>query len=1136
MKKGNKPKSSSKGKTKRKMAQRSPQNTESIKKFFNNGQDEGNSGHKKSDTKWGDITKNTIVATQAHSKEEVVSNSKEVKEVNEMAEGYNNKKDTQSKHGHGTRTAGAGKDNTLEGITEEINEGNESTHDSNKEPELHEAKEDEETKAKIVKEMRQNEVTEDDVGSVVSKSSSDGKDVEDDLPTPLEIEDDTSMEVYEENIHTEKEDDNSNDSVEGGEEDDPIVTVRIVDRTTRKMKVERQMRYSEAMKLKKEKKARSKNKCKETLDEDQKNAKHTPLNEEDSTYYTNTPINEALNNNQMQEHPQRKETIVGTTEAGNVTHTDSHTQSIDEVQLDDNDSQESEAVEEEEDDENTVDSGTTTQYNRRNMNNVVLPPFVRYQMMILLDQDTNNSNLTDEEGELKSPVQRLKEVLQSLVVQAKIHDADAKIISWSTSNNFTYLPETFPDDLATIAKYFKGVTAKVKADKRIYLRFGIHTHHNARLLEEHLSNWASLYAYTFRKCIIQAESEALIGWLVYSTQFTDTEVLRKDLMEATNWEWGFKLGSVTSDDKEEKWNKRIKALGVYVPDSVQEFALAEIGNYLESNENSLAGLPTMKDKFMFVQTEKVMSTDTESHSYFKEMVERHQTHVEALAVQLTTSIKVDIDRPYMTRSGYKLTLRDMILQIKVQDRKNKLFGMNLFHSIDFHCDSSKLWLGTTTGPGGSCHVLTFYKATRSEAIKMIRGIGMYVRRMNGTEVATKMFTINHFRATVGWSYSSTSGTFRTPEDRQRKANMHYDSNLEAIQRLRRLQVEQKKKENSNLTEEQLAQQRLQEITGSPDMNIVTGDRREDENAPPPLDTETDTHNGSNVLNNRELLNPTEPTGIGNDTLPPTEVIGQQSGASVISADLTEVSDMEAFAKEQRLKELLKIQGDKDLDSLNHKSGKTKKVPEECTYDNESVASSLTCESIDSGQSNFSGFSQQSDATSNSISNQTKAQKKPIISQELIQRITEEGMTGEEIVQRVEAHYRHNLNRMEIIKDIEVAEFLHKKGLELPTAKHKPTKYTQDDDQSTSTPNTKITKGNCEQEDAPKNDNEKMAVDTTEEVETSREKVTAEIEKTQTPMNRPTNNTNQTDQCNIKNNNKSNYDNLQPSSSNTGMSK
>ena len=126
--------------------------------------------------------------------------------------------------------------------------------------------------------------------------------------------------------------------------------------------------------------------------------------------------------------------------------------------------------------------------------------------------------------------------------------------------------------------------------------------------------------------------------------------------------------------------------------------------------------------------------------------------------------------------------------------------------------------------------------------------------------------------------------------------------------------------------------------------------------------------------------------------------------------------------------------------------------------------------------------------------------------------------------------------MEIIKDIEVAEFLHKKGLELPTAKHKPTKYTQDDDQSTSTPNTKITKGNCEQEDAPKNDNEKMAVDTTEEVETSREKVTAEIEKTQTPMNRPTNNTNQTDQCNIKNNNKSNYDNLQPSSSNTGMSK
>ena len=67
-----------------------------------------------------------------------------------------------------------------------------------------------------------------------------------------------------------------------------------------------------------------------------------------------------------------------------------------------------------------------------------------------------------------------------------------------------------------------------------------------------------------------------------------------------------------------------------------------------------------------------------------------------------------------------------------------MFGTNLFHSVDFNGDSGKLWLGNTTGPGGSCHVFTFYNKVQSEAIQMIRGLGMYVRRMYRTRVAQKM--------------------------------------------------------------------------------------------------------------------------------------------------------------------------------------------------------------------------------------------------------------------------------------------------------------------------------------------------------------------------------------------------------------
>ena len=163
-------------------------------------------------------------------------------------------------------------------------------------------------------------------------------------------------------------------------------------------------------------------------------------------------------------------------------------------------------------------------------------------------------------------------------------------------------------------------------------------------------------------------------------------------------------------------------MGFYVPDSVQDFALTEIGNYLESTSSSLLGMPAMTDTYMFVQPEKVMSTDPESHSYFKEMVERHETHCEAMEIQLSTSIKTDIDKLFETRSGYKMSLREMILQIKCSDKKNTMFGTNLFHSVDFNGDSRKLWLGNTTGPGGSCHLFTFYNKVQSEAIQMIRGL------------------------------------------------------------------------------------------------------------------------------------------------------------------------------------------------------------------------------------------------------------------------------------------------------------------------------------------------------------------------------------------------------------------------------
>ena len=53
---------------------------------------------------------------------------------------------------------------------------------------------------------------------------------------------------------------------------------------------------------------------------------------------------------------------------------------------------------------------------------------------------------------------RIKEILNTLTTQVRIFDKKAEIISWKASMDFSFLliKGTFPDDVANIAKFFKG--------------------------------------------------------------------------------------------------------------------------------------------------------------------------------------------------------------------------------------------------------------------------------------------------------------------------------------------------------------------------------------------------------------------------------------------------------------------------------------------------------------------------------------------------------------------------------------------------------------------------------------------------------------------------------------------------------
>ena len=303
--------------------------------------------------------------------------------------------------------------------------------------------------------------------------------------------------------------------------------------------------------------------------------------------------------------------------------------------------------------------------------------------------------------------------------------------------------DQFPSDIAEIATYFQGFRANIKADKRVYLRVGIHTPESESKLYSLLTTYMQLYGYTFNKCIIQAESSTYIGWLNYTSQYTDTELLKSMLVMISGFEWGFRLIAVTQEDNEEPWMKRLKAVGVYVPTQVRDIALTVVGEMFETTADSEIYMPDMTDNYLFIESEKSTKGSKSKKDYYSKMVDRHSTHMESLQADITYGIAADIDKKYEIYDdedgvSFSVSLRDLILDLKVSDPETPMYGEKLFHSIDFVEDNSNLWLEGGKCPGGSCVVFTYYKQSSLEATTMIKGMGRWIRKCYGEDIAAEL--------------------------------------------------------------------------------------------------------------------------------------------------------------------------------------------------------------------------------------------------------------------------------------------------------------------------------------------------------------------------------------------------------------
>ena len=567
---------------------------------------------------------------------------------------------------------------------------------------------------------------------------------------------------------------------------------------------------------------------------------------------------------------------------------------------------------------------------------------------------------------------RIKEVITTFVTQLRLFDDKAEVISWKTEKDFSFLPQgELPDNVATIAKFFKGFRKRMRVDRRTYLKVGIHTPNSFKQIEEDLEGWADLYSYTIKQCLIQSNDAGYVGWISYTSQYTNTKQWRDYLTRKTGYEWGFKMVPVTTTDKHVKWNQRLKAIGIYVPVHNVEEAKFEISHMLLQDEDTMVATNSYQDRFVYVPPEESIGDNPDTMLAYQAFVNQHQAHTEALCAKLTVHINTNIQTPLNSAIDPRYSLERMILSIMVKDSKNPLFDTPLFHSVDFVPDVSKLWIKEKPEECGTAYVLTFYRPVKKEATEMVVGLGRYIACMYGKDVALEAFSSKHWKATKGWRYSVKTGTFQRPDTKNLISTLAYNQNLSAIRRLQTIA----------LSEQQPPTQPINRQTNNPpqqDSAEASDGRYTDVDA---------------------LLTPDDPS---------------EDEESKVSG-LTDAALQQENEMVQRVKNKSKIQqipiGNQPVTSVD-------------TVDYNSDVSSITDSSILSSDSSIvaSDSSLQSTGDSTTLGAPNK-QKKFKFNQDVLASLIKPHMMYNEVKQTVEAYFSHHQNKQTLMKNRVLYKYL-----------------------------------------------------------------------------------------------------------------
>ncbi len=619
-----------------------------------------------------------------------------------------------------------------------------------------------------------------------------------------------------------------------------------------------------------------------------------------------------------------------------------------------------------EDDVNTVASNNTA----TNIRGVQPPKYTRYRLMI-----TPITESEEESPEDTTPIIRIRSKLMAFYQYMREVDKESQILNWIVKDNFVFLPiEKVPHDVLGLKTYFQGIRGNMKNDRKAYISFSVHTPNDSTLLEHKMQEWAESFGFSLLPCLIQSSTARYVGWLAYSSYYTEMEDWKKGLQKNTGYEWGLKIVAVTNADKDEKWNKRLKAVGLFVPDERADQAQAEISKAMARVRRTTNRPCMATDRYLFVKPEEEMTTLKERTTY-KHLLSRHRSHSEALEGKLFNYIKVPLDRRMVLKDKSKMTVRQMILSIKVEDKDSRLYQQPLFHMVDFVPDTSKLWMGNRTGPGGPAHVFTYYSPMAGEAQTMVRGIGRYIGRMFGSEVVAKIFDSVYWDTTKGWRWSDSKKKFETPEQKLLDGNMAHDYNLGTITILRQMQLEEEQK---NIE--------LKRKTQPSAMNIITPENEDT------ID-----------IDNNDLQ------------LEATDLLDEDDKDS--NSELTDITKAAMEEEQEIIKKIMNAEEDYQDDE-----GVKSAVSHVELLDDTSVASSITQDSTNSDRiSGLSVSSRDSKRFSNSS-----------VSKDLLERLYEKGISAQEFKQRVNKYQIFRTHKNNIRKEALIEEFISQKQMPFVT--------------------------------------------------------------------------------------------------------